>query len=381
MRLNSSVSGCEISPLPISAVLMAFVLQQHDPCGDAHEHRRPERNQHEDHHEVGPPLRQRRDPVRERIAEQQREQRDGDADHERCGRRSRDRSTGRGRPARCGRSRPACGRARRAGRTANTRCRSSRSPASRRHRPSANRNSTSLSRVCAGVSAASLSPLQRHRARRLRDERAIARNLGVQPPRSPHRLAVGHLRHVGRECDIRGVGRRRLAVPARQRPDRVRQRCGDLGVLHRAREQRADRHDENQQQENRERRDQQQCHRALAGLGGLQLALERGVRRRGRRDRHRIQRFSPAGHDPAEGRATRSTRRAAGCIRMPERRLLRRPRGETLLGSSLWSVQKPMSSSTAFLPLAGEFGRFASVFASSDLIAAMFVGPYAMCCA
>ena len=49
--------------------------------------------------------------------------------------------------------------------------------------------------------------------------------------------------------------------------------------------------------------------------------------------------------------------------------------------SSLWSVQKPMSSSTAFLPLAGEFGRFASVFASSDLIAAMFVGPYAMCCA
>ena len=380
MRLNSSVSGCEISPLPISAVLMAFVLQQHDPCGDAHEHRRPERNQHEDHHEVGPPLRQRRDPVRERIAEQQREQRDGDADHERAAEdREIDRLVGVGLHDVAEAVLLVVERGEQVERRIRAAVLRDRLPVGG-IAPARIETDQLVARL-RGRQCRVVVALQRHRARRLRDERAIAGNLGVQPPRSAHRLAVGHLRHVGRECDIRGVGRRRLAVPARQRPDRVRQRCGDLGVLHRAREQRADRHDENQQQENRERRDQQQCHRALAGLGGLQLALERGVRRRGRRDRHRIQRFSPAGHDPAEGRATRSTRRAAGCIRMPERRLLRRPRGETLLEPSLWSVQKPMSSSTAFLPLAGEFGRFASVFASSDLIAAMFVGPYAMCCA
>ncbi|MDR8818445.1 hypothetical protein FEQ05_02148 [Burkholderia pseudomultivorans] len=266
-----------------------LALQQHDPRGHAHQHRGPERNQHEDHHEVRAPLRQRRDPVCERIAEQQREQRDRHADHERAAEdRQVDRLVGVGRHDVAEAVLLVVERGEQVERRIRAAVLRDRLPV--RNVAPARVELDELVAHLRGCQRRVVVAFQRHRARRLRDQRPVAGNLGVQAARErAHRVAVGDLRHVGRERGVCGVGRRRLAVPVRERGDRIRQRGGDLGVLHRAREQRADRHDEDQQHEQRERRDQQQRHRALAGLGGLQLALERGARRCGRSDRHRIQ--------------------------------------------------------------------------------------------
>ncbi|MDR8934887.1 hypothetical protein FEP65_01763 [Burkholderia multivorans] len=254
-----------------------FVLQQHDPRGHAHEHRGPERNQHEDHREVRAPLRQRRDPVGSRIAEQQREQRHGDADHERAAEdRQIDRLIRIGVHDATEAVLLVIERGEQIERRIGAAVFGNRLPV--RDLAPARIEFDQFAARAGRRRRRAIVVFQRHRARRFRDERAIAGNLGVQPPcERAHRVAVGDFRHVGGERHVGGVGRRRLAVPVRQRGDRIRQRGGDLRVLHRAREQRADRHDEHQQQEDRERRDQQQRHRALARFGGFQFALERSA--------------------------------------------------------------------------------------------------------
>ncbi len=54
----------------------------------------------------------------------------------------------------------------------------------------------------------------------------------------------------------------------------MRQCRHHLGVLHRARQQHADRNHEDQQQKNSERRNEQQRHRAFFRFGDLELAFQ-----------------------------------------------------------------------------------------------------------
>ena len=208
----------------------AVVLQQHNPRGNAHQHRCPKRHQHQNHHHVGAPLAQGTEPVRQRVANQNRQQRD-DGTHVKSAQQN-----GAKRrsffahlddvalrvAAQVHRSeqivrRPARG------------IFGNRLPI-RQLAPALIQRQQVLARLRRVQSGR-----QRQGAVSAHDERARAAHFAVQTPCQCAGLrCFWQRRQVFDQADISGIGRSSFAIPARQRRTGVYQRVGHLGVFDRA---------------------------------------------------------------------------------------------------------------------------------------------------
>ena len=246
-------------------------MQHHDPRRDANEDRSPERHQHEDHQHVRLARRQGRQPVRERVAEQQAPQRDDAADLE-------------------GAKEDAAEHALIARHALDVAVRIAAQVDRCEQVIAGPARCVLRDRMpVLGVAPAIVErdqlrlhigrcrrAFERQRAVGVHHQRASAGDFRIEP--ACQRAGVGA---IGQRSEVGGdrserVGRRRLlAVPALQRDDGARQRVGDLGVLHRALEQRGDGNEEGQHQEQQQRQRQRERPQLAHAVGARQGTLQR----------------------------------------------------------------------------------------------------------
>ena len=117
---------------------------------------------------------------------------------------------------------------------------------------------------------------QRQGAVGAHDERPGAADFAVQPS-GQHASLRGfrNRRQVGQQCGIGDIGRRNLAVPARQRIARLDQGVGDFRVFDRPDQQGAQGHEKGNRQKNQQGKGQCNGAQLLAAFHPAQLCGQR----------------------------------------------------------------------------------------------------------